>query len=106
MKISIFGFARTRQFASIAIIASFVFSNALAIDVLRTAPTGSPMAKYTTDLTQLGREGRLREDLSFENETARLIEVLAEGGARQPVLVDDDKAAQETIVEQVALRIA
>lgn len=56
--------------------------------------------EYTTDLTQLGREGRLREDLSFEAETLSLIKALSEGGLRQPVIVDEDKAAQNTIVEQ------
>ena len=110
MKITIFNPTTTRRFAAIAILVSFVFSNAFAADALRSDKTivaaSSATAKYTTDLTQLGREGRLRENLSFENETARLIKVLAEGGFRQPVIVDEDKAVQETIVEQLALRIA
>src|SRR5258706_8964460 len=109
MKISIFGFATTRRFAAIAILASFVFSNAFAVGAIRgdktnVAATSSATAKYTTDLTQLGREGRLRENLNFENETARLIKVLAEGGIRQPVIVDEDKAVKEGVVEQAALR--
>lgn len=63
-------------------------------------------AKYTTDLTQLGREGRLREDLSYEQAVTRLFKVLTEGNTRQPVIVSDDAAVQATVVEQVALRIA
>src|SRR5438067_1762193 len=108
---NIFGFAMTRRFASIAILASFVFSNALAVNVLRgdnknVPARSSATAKYTTDLTQLGREGRLRENLSFESGAVRLIKVLAEGGVRQPVIVDEDKAVQDSVVEQVAIRIA
>ncbi len=110
MKIQVFGFTKARHFAAIAILASFVFSNVFAVGMLadkaNVVAATPAMAKYTTDLTQLGREGRLRENLSFENETIRLVKVLAEGGVRQPVIVDEDKEVQETIVEQVALRIA
>ena len=108
MKISIYGFSTTRRFAAIAILASFVFSNVFAINALRGGQmtVSSATAKYTTDLTQLGREGRLREDLSFEKETTSLIKVLAEGGVRQPVIVSEDAAVQNAVVEQVALRIA
>ena len=63
----VFGFTTTSRAASIAILASFIFSNAFAVGALRTdnaAPDSiSPMtAKFATDLTLLGREGRLRED--------------------------------------------
>ena len=90
MNISVFGFTRTRQFASIAVLASFIFTNVFAVDQLRSdklnTVSSTSAAKYTTDLTQLGREGRLREDLSFENETTQLLKVLAQGGIRQPVM--------------------
>src|SRR5438874_12916189 len=107
----VFSLATTRRLASIAVLASFVFSNVFAVYAIgggdTKVVTKSPAtAKYTTDLTQLGREGRLRENLSFEKETLRLVKVLGEGGVRQPVIVDDDRAVQETIVEQLALRIA
>ncbi|MBK8304044.1 MAG: hypothetical protein IPK98_11825 [Chloracidobacterium sp.] len=111
MNLPIFDFTTTRKFAAIAILASFILTNAFAVGALRgerTSPVtvSAATAKYTTDLTQLGREGRLREELSYEKETTRLIKVLAEGGSRQPVIVDEDAAVQATIVEQVALRIA
>ena len=110
MKMSVFGFGTTRRFAAIAILASFVFSNVFAGNATRSQSSivskSSATANFTTDLTQLGREGRLRENLSFENETLRLIRVLAEGGVRQPVIVNEDKAVQESVVEQLALRIA
>src|SRR5438874_2921014 len=107
----VFSLATTRRLASIAVLASFVFSNVFAVYAIgggdTKVVTKSPAtAKYTTDLTQLGREGRLRENLSFEKETLRLVKVLAEGGVRQPVIVDEDKAVQDSVVEQVAIRIA
>jgi len=108
MKISVFGFTTTRRFAAIAILASFVFSNVFAVDALRSEKynvVSTATAKYTTDLTQLGREGRLRADLSLEAETMRLIKVLGEG-VRQPVVVNENKGVQQAIVEQAALRIA
>ena len=109
MKIPVFGFRATRQFATIAILTSLVFTNVFAVTAVlgnKTVAVSNATAKYTTDLTQLGREGRLRENLSFENETMRLIKVLAEGGVRQPVIVNEDSAVHETIVEQLAIRIA
>ena len=105
-------FSIARRAAVLIVLASFVFSNAIAVsaaagDTQQSAASASALAKYTTDLTQLGREGRLRENLSFESETTRLIKVLAEGGVRQPVIVDEDKeSSQDTIVEQLAIRIA
>src|SRR5258706_4864790 len=111
MKIPIIGFKTTRRFAAIAILASFIFTNvfagaALRGDQMNVVSKSAATTKYTTNLTQLGREGRLRANLSFENETARLVKALAEGGVRQPVIVDEDKAVQNTIVEQAALLIA
>ncbi|MEP6788515.1 MAG: S8 family serine peptidase, partial [Acidobacteriota bacterium] len=107
----ILSLSATRRIVSIAILASFVVSNAFAVNAVRgvaatVVSSPSATAKYTTDLTQLGREGRLRETLSFDKETSRLVKVLAEGGVRQPVLIDEDKGVQNTIVEQAALRIA
>ena len=85
MHFPIFGFKTTRQFAAIAILASLIFTNAFAVGALRgerTSPVSvsSATAKYTTDLTQLGREGRLREDLSYEQATTGLLKMLATGG--------------------------
>ncbi len=115
MKVSVNKFSILKRTASLALLASLLFSNAFAVtallddtrsDIKKVAANASAIAKYTTDLTQLGREGRLRENLSFEKETARLIKVLAEGGARNPVIIDEDKATQDTIVDQLAIRMA
>ena len=100
-----------QRMASAAVLASFLFTNAFAVsafrnDTVRIVSSTSALAKYTTDLTQLGREGRLRENLKFEGETLHLANVLAEGGRRQPVIIDETKEAQNAIVEQLAIRIA
>jgi len=100
-----------RQIASLAIVLSILFTNAFAVgavrnDTINVVASTTAMAKYTTDLTQLGREGRLRENLSYETETIQLLKVLAEGGLRQPVVVNEDPEIQNMIVEQAALRIA
>ena len=95
---------------TLIIAVSFVFSNialvAMANDRSEALAASTATAKYTTDLTQLGREGRLRENLNFEAETTRLMKMLGKDSGRQPVLLNDDKASQETIVEQLALRIS
>ena len=94
---------------SMLLVLSFVISNAItAFATLnpQLVKTATATNKFTTDLTQLGRNGRLRENLSLEKETLRLIEVLAKGGLRQPVIVDDNGDVQNAIVEEVARRIA
>ena len=110
MKMSVFGFATTRRFAAIAILASFVFSNVFAVDAIRGDKSNSQKSvltvKDTTDLTQLGREGRLRENPSYEKETMSLVKALEEGGLCQPVIINQDKAVQEIVVEQLAIMIA
>ena len=60
----------------------------------------------TTDLTQLGRQGRLQENLNLEAETIQLIKVLAGKGLRQPMILDEKNENQDALVEQVAIRIA
>ena len=63
---------------SLALLCSFAFSNFIAVEVL-AATASQPAsetfstATFTTDLTQLGRDGRLRENLNFENEKIGLI---------------------------------
>ena len=57
-------------------------------------------------MTQLGREGRLRQNPSFEKETAKLIEVLGNDGTRQPVIIDETGNYRDIVVEQLAIGIA
>jgi ATP-dependent Clp protease ATP-binding subunit ClpA len=101
-------FSFVRKTISLCLIAAFVFTNVVAVrtlgaDVSKTQPA---TATYTTDLTQLGRQGRLRQSPNFETEINRVLEVLEKGGNRQPVVVDQDGSVQDEIVEQIAIRVA
>ena len=100
-----------KKTAALAIIASFLLTNAFVItafagDTKQIAASDTAITKFTTDLTLLGHSGRLREIPSFENETRKLVEVLENGGLRQPVILDEKGENQDQIVEQLALRIA
>src|SRR5437763_1722865 len=111
MTISMFCFPTTRRLVSAAILVPLVLSNVFAGTILRADHVNvsskmPAMVKYTTDMTQLGREGRLREDVKLESDTNRFITVLTEEVVRQPVIIDEDKAVMESIVEQLALRTA
>src|SRR5688500_17712646 len=93
------------------LLASFLLTNIAVVSVFgddktKTAVTTTSMPAFTTDLTQLGREGRLRENPNFENAISRLIEVLGNGDVRQPLIVDEKGERQDMIVEQLAIRIA
>ena len=96
---------------SLALLYSFIFTNIVAVGAFaanknESSSTSSAISRFTTDLTQLGRDGRLRENLNLENDTLRLIKVLAGGGQRQPVIVDEKGENQDFVVEQLAMRIA
>ena len=72
----------TRRAVSAAVLSALVLTNvaaAAAFDGEKTPVSAATTvtAKYTTNLTQLGREGRLRENPSFENATGRVIKMLA-----------------------------
>src|SRR6266700_2482593 len=101
----------TRQTVSLTLLLSLIITNAFAVlpvtgNAKQSISASTALAIYTTDLTQLGREGRLRESLSFDKETNSLMEALGKGGVRQPVLVDESGMSPSMIVEQLALRIA
>ncbi|HYJ90860.1 MAG TPA: hypothetical protein VEV84_06110, partial [Pyrinomonadaceae bacterium] len=93
---------------SLAILCSFLLSNTAFAAVLASdsRATTTNSSTLTTDLTQLGRDGRLRENPNFESEMFRLIGVLEKGEKRQPVIVDEKGESQDIVVEQVALKIA
>jgi ATP-dependent Clp protease ATP-binding subunit ClpA len=99
-----------RTIASLLIVA-FVTANA-ATAVFASANASAPVTRtietqgLTTDLTQLGREGRLRENLNLEAETLQLIKVLGGNGSRQPMILDEKNEVQDALVEQLAIRIA
>jgi ATP-dependent Clp protease ATP-binding subunit ClpA len=95
-----------RKTTASALLVAFLFSNVLIAGTFAANGVSiTTKAGLTTDLTQLGREGRLRESLSFEGEVNRVIEVLEKGGSRQPLIVDETGSVQDEIVEQVAIRM-
>jgi len=101
----------TKKAVSLTLLLSLVITNAFAVRPVsgtgnKASNTPTSSAIYTTDLTQLGRQGRLRVSLSFEKEVNRLVEVLGKGGVRQPVIVDEKGQSQDEIVDQLAVRIA
>jgi len=97
-----------KKVISLILLISFSLTNIAAISVLGKRGIASAVnnSVLLTDLTQLGRDGKLRENLNFETETARLIEVLAKGGSRQPLLLDEKGESQDLIVEQLAICVA
>jgi hypothetical protein len=100
-------FSLARKTISFCLIVAFAFTNVVALETLgMTSSNESALATFTTDLTQLGRQGRLRQSPSFETEVNKVLAMLEKGGGRQPVIVDENGSVQDEIVEQIALRIA
>jgi ATP-dependent Clp protease ATP-binding subunit ClpA len=101
-----------RKATSLALIFCFAAGNLAVTQVFAsTKPVTGSSTKtetegLTTDLTQLGRQGRLQENLNLEAETIQLIKVLAGKGLRQPMILDEKNENQDALVEQVAIRIA
>ncbi len=71
--------------------------------------TGEPkfkaLAKYSRDLTQLARDGRLDPVIGRENEILRLIQVLSRRTKNNPVLIGEAGVGKTAIVEGLAQRI-
>ena len=61
---------------------------------------------FVTDLTQLGRDGRLRQNLSLEADVLRLERILGGQNERSPILIDHANEGAELVIEQLALRLA
>ena len=95
----------------IVLLYSFIFTNIFAVGAFakttnQNAVKTLTLTKFTSDLTELVRSGRVRADANFESETNRLIKMLASGDVRQPVILDEKGKNQELVVEQLASRIA
>lgn len=94
-----------------ALVGSVMFSNVSLIPTFaRNTKTDtvkmSALGKYATDLTALARAGRLSANANYEREVNQLIQALASGDSRQPVILDDKGENQKFIVELLASRIA
>src|SRR4030095_7177354 len=101
-------FSFVRKTISLFLLTAFVLTNVVAVQVFAGGggTTKPASAAFTTDLTQLGREGRLRQSPNFETTVNQVVEVLEKGGSSQPVIVDENGSVQDEIVEQIAIRIA
>jgi ATP-dependent Clp protease ATP-binding subunit ClpA len=111
MKLLTNHFSLARKTISLCLLAAFVATNVVAVRTLAgngliISSDASATAAFTTDLTQLGQLGRLRQSPSFETYINKVVEVLEKGGNQQPVIVDMNGSVQDEIVEQIAIRTA
>src|SRR3954471_20291337 len=64
------------------------------------------LAKYTRDLTELARRGKLDPVIGRDEEIRRSMQVLSRRTKNNPVLIGDPGVGKTAIVEGIALRIA
>src|ERR1044072_2959948 len=63
-------FSLTRKTISLFLLVAFAMTNVVSVSILAAGTSNDPArTTFTTDLTQLGREGRLRKTTNFEKET-------------------------------------
>ena len=74
------------------------------------APSGgeedSALKEYGRDLTQLAREGRLDPVIGRDDETERVMQILARRTKNNPLLIGDPGVGKTAVVEGLAERIA
>ena len=70
------------------------------------AAEGSALGEYGRDITQLASEGKLDPVVGRENETERVIEILARRTKNNPLLIGDPGVGKTAVVEGLAQRIA
>eukprot|EP00823_Brevimastigomonas_motovehiculus_P004069 TRINITY_DN2609_c0_g1_i1.p1 TRINITY_DN2609_c0_g1~~TRINITY_DN2609_c0_g1_i1.p1 ORF type:complete len:809 (-),score=209.98 TRINITY_DN2609_c0_g1_i1:146-2572(-) len=71
----------------------------------QAAPVGDHLKKYTTDLTQLAKEGKLDPVIGREEEMRRTIEILSRRTKNNPVLLGEPGVGKTAVVEGLAQRI-
>ncbi len=64
------------------------------------------LAKYTVDMTQLARDGKLDPVIGRDDEIRRTLQVLSRRTKNNPVLIGEPGVGKTAIVEGIALRIA
>ena len=97
-----------KKIAAFAVLYSLLLTNAFTMKTMAGDYTAKNplLVKFTTDLSQLASENRLRLNNNFESEVNRLMQTLSNDALRQPVILDEKGENQELIVEQLAVRIA
>ncbi len=83
----------TKKVFSFVLLGSFVFSNAFAFQVFAQTVNqhsieNGILGKYTADLTNLARQGRLRVNSNFDTEVNALVKMLESNDPRQPAILD------------------
>jgi len=68
-------------------------------------PSRRPLEKFTFDLTQLAREGKLDPLIGREAELTRIMQVLCRRTKNNPVLIGDAGVGKTAIVEGLAQKI-
>ncbi len=71
----------------------------------KAMPSGSHLSKYTVDLTQLAKSGKLDPVIGRHIETGRAVEVLSRRTKNNPVLIGEPGVGKTAIVEGLAQRI-
>jgi ATP-dependent Clp protease ATP-binding subunit ClpB len=64
------------------------------------------LEKYTTDLTELARRGKIDPVIGRDEEIRRTMQVLSRRTKNNPVLIGDPGVGKTAIVEGIALRVA
>ncbi|MFJ3641552.1 ATP-dependent Clp protease ATP-binding subunit [Streptomyces sp. NPDC090108] len=73
----------------------------------RPRPTTTPtLDKYSRDLTELARQGRIDPVIGRDTEIEQTIEVLSRRGKNNPVLIGEAGVGKTAVVEGLAQRIA
>jgi ATP-dependent Clp protease ATP-binding subunit ClpB len=68
-------------------------------------PKGDALAKYSTDLTKLAREGVLDPVIGRDDEIRRTVQVLSRRRKNNPVLIGEPGVGKTAVVEGLAQRI-
>src|ERR1051325_11136789 len=66
---------------------------------------GDPLEKYTINLTQTARMGKLDPVIGRDDEVRRLMQILSRRTTNNPVLLGDPGVGKTAIVEGLATRI-
>ncbi|MDQ7006718.1 MAG: ATP-dependent Clp protease ATP-binding subunit ClpA [Acidobacteriota bacterium] len=69
-------------------------------------PTGDPLEAFTTELTELARQGAIDPLIGRDREIARTLRVLQRRRKNNPVYVGDPGVGKTALVEGLALKIA
>ena len=76
------------------------------VDSASAEETYQSLKRFTVDLTEKARQGKIDPVIGRERETNRVVEILSRRQKNNPVLIGDPGVGKTAIVEGLALRIA